>query len=125
VAHIYLASPYSHVDPARRHGRYRAACAAACWLLNIRCWVYSPIVHCHELARLHDLPGDFEFWRDYNYAMLDGAHSLYLLNIEGMTDSIGVKNEIAYARRNMKPIHLLTPHGMEYVRSDYYKEPVL
>jgi hypothetical protein len=105
VSYLYLASPYSHVDPARRHGRYRAACAATCWLLNIRCWVYSPIVHCHELARLHDLPGDFEFWR--------------------MTDSIGVKNEIAYARRNMKPIHLLTPHGMEYVRSDYYKEPVL
>jgi len=125
MSYLYLASPYSHVEETRREERYRAATRAAHWLLSIRCWTYSPIVHCHSLAILYNLPKDFEFWRDYNYAMLESAHSLYLLNIEGLWDSIGVQLEIEFARRNKKPIHLLNPDGREYIRSDYRGEPTL
>lgn len=125
MSYIYLASPYSHIDASRRQERYRAACAATHWLLSQRCWTYSPIVHCHDLARERGMPTDFQFWCDYNYAMLEGASSLYLLNIEGLMDSEGVQAEIGFARRNFKPISLLTPHSMEYVRSNYYREPAL
>ncbi len=90
---------------------------ATSWLLRLRHWVYSPIVHCHWLAVYHGLRTDFEFWRDYNYAMLESAHTLYLLDIDGWKDSVGVGSEIEFARRNSKPIYLLTPQDGDYIKT--------
>lgn len=95
---LYLASPYSHPDPLIRKTRFLLAEQVTAQLLIRRQWVYSPIVHCHELAMRHELPGDFEFWRDYNFAMLRRCERLIVLVIPGWSDSAGVKGEMELAR---------------------------
>ena len=104
MSYIYLASPYSHPDPAVREARYRAARDTAAWMLAQRLWVYSPIVHCHDLAQSAGLPTDFAFWGEYNRAMIASAESLYVLLLPGYLESVGVNAEIAYALSARKPV---------------------
>jgi hypothetical protein len=80
---IYLASPYSAASEELMEERYASALDAVAQLLRQRRWVYSPIVHCHELARRCGLPRDFAFWRDYNFAMLDRADAFCVLQLPG------------------------------------------
>ena len=59
--------------------------------------VYSPIVHCHELAAKFNLPSDFVFWRRYNIDMLRRADGMYILDIPGWDTSKGVRHEMEIA----------------------------
>jgi hypothetical protein len=54
---IYLASPYSHPNPAVREQRFQAACQAAAALLRSGQAVFAPIVHSHPLVA-YGLLGD-------------------------------------------------------------------
>lgn len=105
----YLASPYSHPDPYVREQRYLAAASALQTLLANKIWTYSPIVHCHELAKLWGLPGDAEFWKDYDAAMIHAARRLFVLRIPGWNESVGVKGEIKLAIELGKSITYLAP----------------
>ncbi len=58
---IYLASPYSHPDPAVREQRFRAACRAAAELIRAGHVVISPVVHGHPMAALGCRPNG-RFW---------------------------------------------------------------
>jgi hypothetical protein len=66
--------------------------------------VYSPIVHCHELALRHDMPHAFEFWQHYNQGMLDVATELVILQLDGWQESVGLKGEAEYAAAIQLPI---------------------
>lgn len=123
MSYVYLASPYSHPDVKIRHVRLLSAMEATAWLLKQGTWVYSPIVHCHDLALRHDLPKEFDFWQHYNRAMLTPATALYLLNTSGLAESKGVKAELEYAIRDGKLIHVLTPELGGYKVSRYEKFP--
>lgn len=124
-SYIYLASPYSHPDAAVSHHRFLEARRAVVWLMRHHDWVFSPIVHNHELAKLAGMPTDALFWRMYNEVMLTPAERLYLLNIHGLPHSKGVRHEIEVATALKKPIHLLTPHADTYEVSLYHKSPIL
>ena len=104
MSYHYLASPYSSPDLAICALWAQAAQRATAWLLAQRVWVYSPIVHCHELALAHSLPKDFAFWRDYNFAMLERARGLIILTIEGWKESKGVSAELAHAKDLALPV---------------------
>lgn len=99
----YLASPYTHEDSAVRQKRYEYARHATAQLLLERRWIYSPIVHCHDLALTHELPYEFEFWWAYNRAMLSAAKGLIILRIDGYDTSKGIAQEKAYAEANHIP----------------------
>lgn len=97
MSYAYIASPYTHHDPKVMEGRYRAVCLYTAQLLandiiNART-VFSPIVHCHALAKVHDLPRDIVFWRDYNIAMLEQAGKLAILQLPNWKESTGVNFE--------------------------------
>jgi hypothetical protein len=93
---IYLASPYSHPLQEVVEKRHEEAMAYTHYLLERKRWVYSPIVHCHELAKRHSLPTDFEYWKRYNYHALARCDELYVLGIEGWRESKGVRAEIEF-----------------------------
>jgi len=95
---IYLASPYSSPDELIRKTRFLLAEQVCAILLNQGVYVYSPIVHCHELSARHVLPTSFEFWRAYNFDMLRRADLLSVLAISGWKESEGVSAEIEMAR---------------------------
>ena len=107
MTYTYLASPYTHQDPAIMDMRNKLAMAAAARLLKDGVHVYSPIVHCHELASRHDLPRDVGFWWSYNRAMLRHASNMVVLRIDGWDKSRGVAQEIAFAEHGGIPVSFI------------------
>jgi hypothetical protein len=94
---IYLASPYSG-DADYMAQNYRLVSAETVDLLRRGFTIYSPIVHCHHLAKQHDLPRDFAFWQHYNHGMIVAARELWVFQSPGWQESVGVAGEIAFAR---------------------------
>lgn len=111
---IYLASPYSHPDPLIMRTRFLLAEQCCARLLQSRHFVYSPIVHCHELSQRYSLPTNFEFWRDYNFDMLRRADEFRVLRISGWDQSVGVRAEIEMARLLKLDRGFLTEEGEEW-----------
>ena len=95
---IYLATPYSHPDPEIRHKRYLGVNLAAAGLIKSGNYVYSPITHCHPLTQLADLPMGWEYWAEFDTAMLQMCHQLTVLKQQGWEESIGVATEIDLAK---------------------------
>ena len=96
---IYLASPYSHPDPAVVEARYRAVLLAVGRMTARGHHVYSPIVHYHEVAKLMDLPTSAEFWAKINHATIDLCEYVLVLRTGGWIRSDGVLDEISYAKK--------------------------
>lgn len=94
---IYLASPYSGTRDEESI-RYFQAMKATARLLKSGIIVYSPIVHCHNMAIMYKLPKDFKFWQWYNEAMIEVAEGLCVLKLKGWEESKGVAHEIEYAK---------------------------
>jgi hypothetical protein len=105
---IYLASPYSHPDPAAREERFHAACRAAAALLRAGHAVFSPIARSHALAR-HGLPADWTFWQRYDRDLLARCDAVVVLTLDGWETSVGVREEIRIARELGKPVRYLAP----------------
>lgn len=104
MAYIYLASPYTHRSELIRHQRYLQVAEVCAAFLRDNITVYSPIVHCHELAKRHSLPTKFDFWMSHNYEMLKPAAQLMVLELEGWRDSKGLRGEIQFALDHNIPI---------------------
>lgn len=90
---IYLASPYFHPVKFIRELRHKEALKLTARLINEGLFVYSPIVHCHEMSKKYSLPGSFEFWKSYNFDMLEKADNFFIFTHDGWDKSVGVKGE--------------------------------
>jgi len=108
MPYIYLASPYTHQDPAVQRQRYHDVTLVVAKLVGSGYIVYSPIAHFHPISELHSLPGDYTFWSKINTAMLRGAQALHVLMLDGWKHSRGVKEEIQLATRLELPIRYYT-----------------
>lgn len=108
---IYLASPYSHPDPLIMKTRFLLAEQATAELLMSGEIVFSPIVHCHEMAMRYNMPTDFNFWSKYCCSMLRKADILYILAIPGWDTSIGVSAEHRLAKEMFMPVFFVNEHG--------------
>lgn len=114
---IYLASPYSHPDEAVRARRFWDVCDAAAKLMREGHQVFSPIAHSHPIALCGELPTDWEYWRDYDEAMLAASSELWVLMLDGWRDSVGIKAEVAIAERLGLPVHYVHHQCMANSRS--------
>jgi hypothetical protein len=108
---IYLASPYSDPDLAVQKYRYDLVAKATGVLLSAGHHVYSPIVHCHQIAIDNSLPTDAQFWRAYNEDMIDRCDSMFVLCIFRWNTSKGVMMEIEYAREIRMPVRYVNLLG--------------
>lgn len=88
----YLASPYSHPDPAVRQVRYEIACEATAHLMRQGLHVFSPIVHSHPLAGI--LPAGWDFWQGIDVHFLGLCQRFIVLMLPGWRESVGVQDEI-------------------------------
>lgn len=96
---IYLASPYTAGQSDIMQARYEAARSRAADFISRGFMIYSPIVHCHDLAACHKLPRDFLFWRTYNLHFLALADQLWVLMLPGWNTSRGVTAEVLWWRQ--------------------------
>jgi hypothetical protein len=108
---VYLASPYSHDDPAIREQRFHAACAKAAELMRAGVLLFSPIAHTHPIAQF-DLPKGWDFWERYDREYLDVCKALVVLTIDGWATSKGVCAEVCIMRDSGKPVFWLAPNEM-------------
>lgn len=112
---IYLASPYSHSDPAIREMRYRQAEEAMVQMLRSGEAVYSPIAMTHAAVARYNLSLESGYWRPHNYAILARCDELRVLKIPGWDSSIGVGEEIEYAIDSGKAISYWVEENMIWV----------
>jgi len=110
---IYLAAPYSHPDQEIIASRVKYVNKIAARLMKTAI-VYSPISHCHAIAIENELPTDAAFWENQNKAFIKWCDQLVVLKLLGWEQSIGVKQEIAWAREFKKEI-IMVPNQSLWV----------
>ena len=107
---VYLASPYSHPDPAVRFNRFQAVCRAAAKLMREGHQVFSPIAHSHSVALFGDIgAGAHDFWWRQDEPWLRRADALYILKLDGWEQSEGIARERGLAEGLNKPITFVEP----------------
>jgi hypothetical protein len=105
---IYLASPYSHPDPAVRQQRFDVACRATAALVRAGQVVFAPVVHNHPLVA-HGLPTGWDFWERIDRHFLARCDEVVVLKIDGWRESAGVQAEIRIAGELGKPVRYVAP----------------
>lgn len=120
---IYLASPYSHPDPAIRQQRFEIVCRVAARLMSLECIIFCPIAHTHSIVLASGLPPGFDYWEKYDKAMMDACTEMYVVTLDGWEESIGVTKEIAYMQQCNKPIRYIValPNEMQVGYMQYRK----
>lgn len=106
---IYLASPYSHPDPAVQVARFVAVSREAARMMADGMFIYSPIAHTHSVATHGDLPPGFDFWEKYDRFLLGLCSEMHVLMLDGWKESKGVQAEIQIAKELKLPIAYLEP----------------
>jgi len=93
---MYIASPYTHDNPTVMKQRFEQVAGFTAYLMRDGFDAYSPIVHGHAIAELHDLPVDWAFWRKHCLSMLRKADAMTVYCLDGWQDSVGVQAEIEF-----------------------------
>ena len=104
----YLAAPYSSIHIHIRDRRYNQISFVASELMKRGEIIYSPITACHHIAADYSLPFDADYWLRTNLEFLTHCGKLYVLQLDGWEQSIGVKREIEFATERNIPIEYIT-----------------
>ena len=95
---IYLATPYSDPDPTIREQRFCIVNGVAARLMREGYHIFSPISHTHPIALAGDLPKGWDFWHEFDKAVLSACAKVIVLRQPGWETSTGVKAEIKLAQ---------------------------
>ena len=107
---IYLASPYSHSEPAMREWRYTQACKAAAHLMRRGEVVFSPIAHSHPVETIGlQTVETGSFWKRQDIPILRHASKLVVLTLDGWAESVGIAWEVETAKSLLIPVEYLSP----------------
>lgn len=107
---IYLASPHSHTNSGVRQDRYQAALECTSWLIENGFWVFSPIVHSHNLpCNKMEKTISWEFWKEFDTETISRMDEVWVLIIPGWKESKGVQAEIEIGRSQGKLLMAIVP----------------
>ncbi len=109
---MYLASPYTHIDKEIQRIRYLAVRDTVAHLMRSDVLVFSPIVHCHPLVVSCGLKGDINFWREYDFAMIEALPQFGILTLPGWLQSEGIEEEKAHALSLGRVVETVAPHSI-------------
>jgi hypothetical protein len=101
---VYLATPYSHPDPAVREARFRAANRYAADLVRQGVHVLSPVSHAHHVAKDGGLSAGWDVWGPQSYALLAACARVVVLCQDGWQESVGVAAELRWAAELGLPV---------------------
>jgi len=77
---VYIASPYSG-DEQNRFEKVRDYVAQV--MLKGEVIPFLPIVHCHDIAHVHNLPRTHNFWIEMGFGYLVRCDELWILTLPG------------------------------------------
>ncbi|MCK9604059.1 MAG: DUF1937 family protein [Candidatus Omnitrophica bacterium] len=101
---IYLASPFSDPTPQVREERFHLAAAAMGRLIAAGFFIISPVVATYPLAGGR---WEFEVWSRWCLSLVDRSDLLWILPLNGWRESVGIRAEVALARRINVPVRIL------------------
>lgn len=110
----YLASPYSTPvergqDPVKlRNSRHEQVQYVGHKLYELGYVLVEPIASSHYKAEKYGSKATYEYWKSRDRKFIDITDGVIVLNIEGWKESVGVTDEIGYAKACGKPVYLLT-----------------
>lgn len=104
---IYLACPYTHEDSKVRRDRFAQANKTAGELMKAGNIVFSPISHSHPVSLTLGNENNGKFWIKQDKAFIDWCDELYVLCIDGWDESVGIKEEVDYAKKLGKKVFWL------------------
>lgn len=114
---IYLACPYSHkTDPTMPERRYEYVTRVAAYFMTKGHNIFSPITHSHPIAVLSKSLGlgvpmyDWDFWKKQDFDVLRHCSELWILQINGWKESVGVNAEADLARTLGIPVKFINPY---------------
>lgn len=112
---IYLASPYTHPDPAVMEERFNKVTTVAAKLIHRGYMIYSPIMHFHPIAVRENLPRDYKYWQLINQKMIMLCDEVWILDLVGLAESKGCNEERQFAMANGVPVRTINPvaYGVE------------
>lgn len=102
----YLSHPYTDADPVVMDERLAIAKRVTRQLMGIGRHVFSPVVY--ALATEPEATG-WEAWQAFDLAMVEKCDYLFVLDIPGWRESVGVQAEIDRAKLLFIPVALVSP----------------
>ena len=100
----YLASPYSHKNSDIMEKRYAEVSDVAAQLILAGLILIEPIAMCHHKSLKYQLPTGYEYWKTRDRTFIERSDGVIVLLIPGWKESVGVTDEIAYAKSLGKPV---------------------
>lgn len=73
--------------------------------------VFSPIAHTHPIALAGDLPEDFAYWEAFDRKMIAACSEMWVVMMDGWSESRGIKAELDIAASMWKPVRYLMADG--------------
>ena len=105
---IYLATPYSHVEPVIEEIREKLVTLVTKKLEQAGISVFSPITHSARLCQDGGFSGSYNTWKKTDRMYVERLDEVWVLLTPGYTESEGVQDEIAHARRHNKPVRYVS-----------------
>lgn len=106
---IYLASPFSHINPAVRQHRFEQARRFTIEGLRAGHAIFSPIVYGMDMEK--EIGTAFEPWQALNDSMILASEQVWCLCLDGWSDSRGVRHELEFAHELGKHISFFSSWG--------------
>ena len=104
LQNLFIISPYHDDKEEIMDERYEAA-VQVCGELTIDGFlVFSPIVHCHLIAKRFKLPRDRGYWAVYDESFAHWAQAGYVLCFSHWWESSGSQEDIRCLWRHGKPV---------------------
>jgi hypothetical protein len=97
---VYLASPFSSSIKEVEDYRYKTVTKLAARLMrNYEVALITPITSSYNIKQTDpDFIGtDFEFWKEIDLAFVSRSDEVWVAEMDGWKDSIGVREEIRFA----------------------------
>lgn len=106
---IYIAMPYTKLTALQREYYFHLSCWLAAKMFNERKQVFIPNLFAHPIASKYNLPVEWEFWKDYDEKFLSICTELWVIQLKGWEESVGVNAEIEYAKAHGIIVKFVTP----------------
>lgn|SRR5574343_820281 len=105
----YLASPYTHRNKIIMKTRYETVNIIGGLFISAGLLVIEPIVSGHSKID-YGLPTNYDFWKEQCRKFVKKCDTVIVVMMPGWESSVGVSDEIQYAKDNNIPVYYLDPY---------------